>query len=104
MITRIVKLTLRDNEVDSFLKIYDDSKELIKGMEGCLYLSLNSESENKNVFFTVSQWEDESYLNAYRASELFKITWKNTKALFKEKAEAWTINNIHNIGEWQAQS
>ena len=103
MITRIVKLTFRDNEVESFLKIYDDSKELIKRMEGCLYLSLNSDNENKNVFFTISQWKDESYLNAYRDSSLFKTTWKNTKALFKDKAEAWTINNIHNIGEWQAQ-
>ena len=104
MITRIVKLTFRENEVASFLNIYEASKDLIKAMNGCLYLSLHNEEENKNVFFTISQWQDESHLNNYRNSDLFKTTWQNTKALFKDKAEAWTINNIHNIGEWQAQS
>lgn len=104
MITRIVKLTFKEDKVDDFLKIYESSNELIKAMHGCLYLSLHNEKENKNIFFTISQWQDEVHLNNYRHSELFKITWQNTKALFKDKAEAWTINNIHNIGEWQAQS
>jgi len=53
-------------------------------------MELLRQVNNPNVLFTLSHWENEDALNAYRASELFADTWKKTKALFAEKAEAWS--------------
>ncbi|MBL7795100.1 MAG: antibiotic biosynthesis monooxygenase, partial [Saprospiraceae bacterium] len=38
-----------------------------------------------------SIWDDEAALERYRESELFQATWERTKALFAEKAEAWSV-------------
>jgi heme-degrading monooxygenase HmoA len=45
--------------------------------------------------FTYSQWDSEESLNAYRQTELFVQTWKRTKTLFQEKAEAWSVALIN---------
>ena len=47
-----------------------------------------------NVFFTLSFWENEEALNAYRDSELFKTTWAKTKILFSDKPQAWTTEVV----------
>jgi heme-degrading monooxygenase HmoA len=46
------------------------------------------------VYFTISQWESEEALNNYRHSEFFKQTWVKTKALFQERAEAYSLSSI----------
>jgi heme-degrading monooxygenase HmoA len=44
--------------------------------------------------FTYSQWESEAHLNNYRASDLFAVTWRDTKAKFAHKAEAWSVEQV----------
>lgn len=44
--------------------------------------------------FTLSHWESEENLEQYRQSELFKSTWAKTKVLFREKAQAWTLEEF----------
>ncbi len=95
MIKRIVKLTFREEEIATFLKIFDESKQLIKSFEGCKHLELLQSIQQPNVFFTYSFWESEAALNTYRHSELFQKTWSRTKVLFKEKPEAWSVNSIY---------
>ena len=104
MITRIVKLTFRPEEVSAFHNIFEESKNAIKAMEGCLFLSLHQQSGTNNVYFTISQWHEEKHLEAYRNSELFQATWTKTKALFEARPEAWTLINHYNSGQWQAPS
>jgi heme-degrading monooxygenase HmoA len=43
------------------------------------------------VLFTFSIWDSEAALENYRQSDLFRDTWAKTKALFAEKAEAWSM-------------
>ncbi|HHH53644.1 MAG TPA: antibiotic biosynthesis monooxygenase, partial [Bacteroidetes bacterium] len=76
--------------VDEFLKIFDQSKNKIASVEGIEELQLIRDKDNKSVFFTISKWRDESYLEQYRNSELFKNTWAKTKVLFNDKPEAWS--------------
>jgi (4S)-4-hydroxy-5-phosphonooxypentane-2,3-dione isomerase len=45
---------------------------------------------DSHILFTLSIWDDEAALDRYRASDLFQDTWAKTKALFQEKAEAWS--------------
>lgn len=91
MLKRIVKMTFREEAVQTFITdVFDQSKDRIRAFPGCHHMELLRQVNNPNVMFTLSHWENEEALNAYRASELFADTWKKTKALFAEKAEAWS--------------
>jgi quinol monooxygenase YgiN len=91
MIVRIVKMIFLPEEVQSFVQLFDERKEIIRNFEGCQHLELWKESGKENIFFTYSHWENEQALDHYRFSEFFKETWGLTKALFAQKAEAWSV-------------
>lgn len=91
MIVRIVKMSFAEENVKTFLELFEQRKQLIRGFDGCLHLELWQQSGVLNVFFTYSKWESEQHLDHYRYSELFKDTWARTKALFAGKAEAWSV-------------
>jgi len=94
MITRIVKMTFRPGSSEEFLGIFNANKKFIAGSEGCTSLQLLNEKSNPDVFFTVSVWESEEYLNQYRNSKLFEEVWGKTKLLFAAKPEAWTLDTL----------
>jgi heme-degrading monooxygenase HmoA len=92
---RIVKMTFREDTVDVFIsEVFENSKERIRAFPGCQHMELLRQTNQPNVLFTFSYWENEEALNTYRASALFAETWKKTKALFAEKAEAWSTEVV----------
>ncbi len=91
MITRIVKMHFKEGNAGHFLEIFEEMKQHIAKSEGCLDLNLYQDSANPGQFFTISSWETEAYLDRYRNSELFKLTWARVKPLFAERAEAWSL-------------
>lgn len=91
MIKRIVKLHFRQEHTEAFLQLFADTKRQIRHFPGCAHLELLRQKDDPSVFFTYSFWENEAALEAYRQSELFEKTWKATKVLFAEKAQAWTV-------------
>ena len=93
MIVRIVKMTFEPDRVDDFLEIFGTTKDQIRDLKGCAHLELLEDKENPNVFFTLSQWEEEEHLEKYRESYLFENIWEKTKPLFAKKAEAWTCKS-----------
>ncbi len=97
MITRIVKLTLIPEKVPDFINIFNASKNQIRNFEGCKYLALYHDASNHNIYFTYSIWEAPEYLEKYRQSELFKITWGKTKLLFADKPDAWSLENDYTL-------
>lgn len=96
MIKRIVKLTFQPALVPDFMAIFEESKAKIRVFDGNLYLELLRDIAQPHVLFTLSFWEDEAALERYRQSELFRTTWAKTKALFAEKAAAWTVEEVGN--------
>lgn len=90
MITRIVKLTFQEHLVDDFLTIFDVSGPKIRAMDGCQHVDLVQDKYRPYVFFTISKWDNEESLEAYRNSELFRGTWKHIKLLFSLPAHAWS--------------
>ncbi|MFT6166380.1 MAG: quinol monooxygenase YgiN [Vicingaceae bacterium] len=95
MIVRIVKLTFRKEEIDTFKQVLEESKELIRAFPGVLHLQMLQSADNPCIFFTYSHWENSTALENYRHSNLFKSTWAKTKILFAEKAEAWSTDQLH---------
>lgn len=87
-------MTFKPDKIDDFDKIFDGSKEKIKSFDGCLSLELLRSGKEPNVYFTYSKWESEEKLENYRSSELFILTWSDTKILFKEKPEAYSLNSL----------
>ncbi len=88
-------MTFREESVHTFIsEVFEQSKEKIRAFEGCQHMELLRHKTRPNLLFTYSLWDDESALDAYRASPLFADTWAKTKALFAEKAEAWSLEVI----------
>ena len=97
MITRIVRMDFRPGEREAFLDIFNASKHLIRQFDGCQHLRLYNEAGSPGVFFTFSVWASAAHLDAYRNSELFRKTWKETKALFADKPQAWSMEELETV-------
>lgn len=94
MIKRIVKLTIREEDIATFMEIFRESKEKIAAQPGCYYVEMLQDQRDPRLCFTYSLWEDQGSLDAYRESALFGDVWPKTKALFDDKPEAWSLVTI----------
>ena len=92
MITRIVKLHLQTEAISEFYLIFKAVQAQIEQTKGCHKLNVHQDLNQAHLIFTISVWEDEKSLEAYRNSEVFVNIWKKVKPLFKEKAEAWSLS------------
>ena len=91
MIIRIVKLPIKKENIPSFERLFESSRDQIRAFAGCNGLELLQDRYDPALFFTYSLWESEQALEAYRDSEFFRATWKKTKAFFRARAEAWSL-------------
>ena len=91
MLVRIVKLTFKKENIASFETIFEKNKNRIRQAEGCCFLELLQHQEDKNIFFTYSYWKTNNDLERYRRSDFFKNLWKETKNLFDDHLEAWSL-------------
>jgi autoinducer 2-degrading protein len=82
------------SRTEEFLEMFSEVREKIRGFEGCEHLELYRDQSHSNVYFTYSIWDSAEHLDKYRYSELFKTTWTKTKAMFAQKAEAWSLERV----------
>ena len=95
MLIRIVKLSFEKEKIPRFEALFEATKDRIKSFEGCEKLILYRDRNNDHIFFTYSFWTSESALEAYRNSDFFKEVWAQTKTLFASRAEAWSLQQLH---------
>ena len=93
MIVRLVRMEFKPENLADFLELFAAVKNKISSFKGCLFLELKKEIGNDNAFFTLSHWDSEQSLNAYRNSELFSSVWTKTKIHFSGKPMAWTLTD-----------
>lgn len=89
---RIVKLTLKPERIVEFIEKFPARQEKILTMPGCHSVELFRDKADSRVFFTISEWDDEAALNAYRNSDFFKATWSHIKQGFDDKPQAWSLS------------
>ncbi len=94
MIYRVVTLTIRPEETVFFEDFFRQRKAQIEGFAGCRQAQLLRNTGQPNVFYTLSEWEREEDLEAYRQSDFFKDTWRITKSLFEDRAAAFSAAPI----------
>jgi heme-degrading monooxygenase HmoA len=75
---------------NEFIEVFNKYKDQIVHFPGCRSLKLLKENGNECVYFTFSVWANESNLEAYRKSELFKEVWSQTRSRFADKPMAWS--------------
>lgn len=90
-ILRIVRLSFVEEEIATFIKIFNESQPKIEAFEGCISVQLKKDYHHNNIFYTISHWENHEALDKYRESELFKTTWTKTKALFNDKPQVFSL-------------
>ncbi len=98
MLVRIVRMTFRPDALSDFHAIFDRSKQPIRSFPGNRHLELLGDPDNPAVRMTYSLWDNADALEAYRQSELFRQTWAATKALFAERATAFSGVRMEQIG------
>ena len=84
-------MTFRPEAVTAFLDDFNKNKNKIRAFPGCHHLELLRNTDNPNLFFTFSIWENEEALQTYRRSGIFKNIWERTKKGFAAKPEAWSF-------------
>lgn len=84
-------------KIDAFLENFEENKEKIRHFEGCNFLELYRDKDNRNQFFTYSYWENEAALEKYRNSDLFQKVWAQTKVFFNQKPEAWSVDKLASL-------
>lgn len=95
MITRIVKLSFEPDQIGTFLDLFAQHALNMQDVAGCVSLQLLRDEKEEHLFFTVSVWRENYYLEQYRQSELFKSTWYKVKLLFRDRPQAWTTQVIY---------
>ena len=94
MITRIVKMTFKENTSERFMTLFSENSTQITAFPGCQRLRLLRSIDDDRVIFTLSEWLDEASVENYRQSGLFESLWHEVKALFAAKPEAWSLNTV----------
>ncbi|CCH55158.1 Antibiotic biosynthesis monooxygenase [Fibrisoma limi BUZ 3] len=97
MLIRLVRMTFQDDKLPDFHQIFDSSKEQIRSFPGCEHLELLRDWDHPNVRITYSLWESPDALENYRQSDLFRTTWAATKALFAERAVAYSMEQLEEV-------
>lgn len=93
MIKRIVKLHIRQEEQETFRGFFLKSKSIILSFD-CHHVECLQSIDDPKIFFTYSHWKSVKALDEYRHSDEFAAIWKNTKALFGDRAEAWSTEEV----------
>lgn len=97
MFVRIVKMDFNPENITAFLDIFNKNKSKIRAFKGCSFLELYRDKNTSNIFFTYSYWEDEAALENYRTSTLFTEVWSQTKVLFQNKPQAWSVDKVASL-------
>jgi quinol monooxygenase YgiN len=93
-ILRIVRLTFQPENVDDFIAIFEESKDLIAAFDGCMEVKLKKDHDHTHIYYTISKWKSIDHLNTYRKSALFEKTWAKTKKLFSDKPQAFSLLDV----------
>jgi heme-degrading monooxygenase HmoA len=80
--------------VEEFLEIFHRNKIAIRNFPGCTHLQLLKDMEEETIYTTLSHWENEASLEAYRKSELFGSVWGRVKTLFAERTQAFSLKKF----------
>ena len=84
-------MTFKPENISSFERIFKTSSHRIRSFHGCSHVALLQDKGNPCIFFTYSLWDSADDLEAYRKSDFFREVWGQTRELFAERPQAWSL-------------
>jgi len=87
---RIVKMTFKPEHCQDFENYFSEIKNQVGNQPGCSGVKLLKDISGSGIYFTYSNWDNQTSLDAYRNTELFNIVWPKVKAWFADKPDAWS--------------
>jgi quinol monooxygenase YgiN len=87
-------MTIKEEHVAEYIAFTASLKAKIKAFDGCQFLDILQDVNNRNLLFSYSLWDTEEHLDLYRASKFFKETWATIKPWFDDKPEAWSTEML----------
>jgi heme oxygenase (mycobilin-producing) len=97
MLIRIVRMHFTPEGVEEFLTLFNTHKEAIRHFTGCTHLQLLRDADDATIYTTLSHWQDEECLHHYRHSELFTTVWGQTKTLFAQRSQAFSLHRFIDV-------
>ena len=94
MITRIVKMVIKPEEVSSFVKHREKFTNKIRSFKGCVSHDFLKDKNVNNTFFSYSTWDSEQSIDTFRHSELFQSLKEINNRYYLKAEQAWTVENI----------
>ena len=90
-ILRVVRMAFRPEACEAFDALFRANKARIAAVPGCCCVTCLPDVEGGGGRTTLSVWRSLRDLEAYRASELFKAVWSETKPGFAAPPVAWSM-------------
>lgn len=87
-------MEFKADKLNAFKALFKKAQPNISAFKGCDNVELYQDKNNPTIFFTYSHWINDEALQNYRESDFFKKTWSETKLLFDNKPEAWSVDKI----------
>ncbi|MEZ5046554.1 MAG: antibiotic biosynthesis monooxygenase family protein [Chitinophagaceae bacterium] len=94
---RIVRMHFKEGYIEHFQREFEQRYKKIRHADGCQYLALWQDENDKQIFYTYSIWQSPQHLENYRHSALFNETWSIVKPWFESKAQAFSANEIMHL-------
>lgn len=95
-IVRIVRMEFKEESMVLFDALFAKSQSKIEAQNGCRRVLMLHSTANKLERTTMSWWDNEEALNAYRKSNLFGEVWPKTKSMFSKDPMAWSMAWVDN--------
>lgn len=91
-------MQFKEERVEDFKKLFDETYSRIRNFDGCRFLELYTDNQSPHCFYTMSKWENEDRLQEYRNSTLFRETWAITKSYFSAPPMAYSLlKNVEDL-------
>lgn len=97
MLIRVVRMYFKEEHVQDFLKIFEESKDRIRNFDGCLKLELLQDYNQKHILTTYSYWRDIKALDNYRHSAMYMQNWAQMKKYFTTRPTAFSCIKLDEI-------
>jgi len=98
MIVRLVFLPAKPEAFDRLAELYEEGSKVVRAQKGMRKLELFHDKEDPYTLVTISHWDSDEALQAYRHSEFFKEFWPKVRETLRSRATAQTLVPIERQG------
>jgi quinol monooxygenase YgiN len=97
MLIRVVRMYFKEENIQDFLTLFNESKDRIRNYDGCLRLDLLQDYNQEHILTTYSYWRDKKALDNYRHSAFFMENWSQMKKYFANKPVAFSCIKLEEV-------